>query len=94
MSATRKLRLIISGRVQGVWYRESMRQEALRLGVDGWVRNRADGTVEAVISSQAAHVEALLAWARTGPPLAQVAEVRCQDYEGEVAKGFAKLPSA
>ena len=94
MSATRKLHLIISGRVQGVWYRESMRQEALRLGVDGWVRNRADGTVEAVISGQAAHVDALLAWARTGPPLAQVAEVRCQDYDGEVAADFAKLPSA
>ena len=94
MSATRKLHLIISGRVQGVWYRESMRQEALRLGVDGWVRNRADGTVEAVISGQAAHVEALLAWARTGPPLAQVSEVRCEPYDGAVAADFAKLPSA
>lgn len=93
MNETRKHHLIISGRVQGVWYRESMRQEALRLGVDGWVKNRADGTVEAVIAGPAPQIETLLAWAHRGPPLASVAEVRCMPYAGEIAAGFAKLPS-
>ncbi len=94
MSATRKWHLIIRGRVQGVWYRESMRQEALRLGVDGWVRNRADGSVEAVIAGPEEQVDALLAWTRGGPPLARVAEVQCHPHDGPVAAGFTKLPSA
>ncbi len=92
MSDTLSYRLVISGRVQGVWYRESMRREALRLSVDGWVRNCADGTVEAVICGPSAQVEALLAWTRTGPPLARVSEVRCEAYAGSVAPGFEKLP--
>ena len=92
MSDALSYRLVISGRVQGVWYRESMRQEALRLGVDGWVKNRTDGTVEAVICGPSAQVEALLAWTRTGPPLARVSDVRCVAYDGNVAPGFEKLP--
>lgn len=92
MSERRQYHVVVSGRVQGVWYRESMRQEALRLGVDGWVRNRADGTVEAVVCGPAAQVEALLAWSRSGPPLARVSDVRCEVYEGSVAPGFERLP--
>jgi acylphosphatase len=68
-------RLVIRGRVQGVFYRESMRQEAARLGVTGWVRNQRDGTVEAVVQGTPAAVEAILAWARRGPPDADVSAV-------------------
>ena len=67
--------LKISGRVQGVGFRYSMRDEAERLGVAGWVRNRRDGTVEAVIDGAPDAVEAVLAWARRGPRGASVAEV-------------------
>ena len=64
--------LLIQGRVQGVWFRASMRREAERLGVTGWVRNTADGAVEAVVQGPAEAVDALVEWARSGPPMARV----------------------
>jgi acylphosphatase len=91
----RTLRLIAHGRVQGVWFREGMRQEAQRLGVTGWVRNRRDGTVEAVVQGPPAAVEAIVAWARRGPEAAEVErlEVVPADGEGELAR-FEKRPTA
>ena len=67
---TRQIR--VSGRVQGVGFRYALRDEALRLGVAGWVRNRADGSVEALAQGSAATVQALVDWARRGPPAARV----------------------
>jgi acylphosphatase len=67
--------LKIHGQVQGVFYRESMKQEAGRLGVTGWVRNRKDGTVEALVQGEASSVEEMLAWCRQGPPRAEVNKV-------------------
>ena len=74
----RTLHLHIYGRVQGVWFRESMRQEALRLGITGWVQNCAEGSVEAVIAGDEAAVTAMLDWCHTGPPKAQVEKVERQ----------------
>jgi acylphosphatase len=91
MNATRHLR--ISGRVQGVGYREGLRREALAHDVTGWVRNRRDGTVEAVIEGEAAGIERMLAWARQGPPGSSVSQVTVEEAVGGFA-GFDILPSA
>ena len=85
--------LIISGRVQGVGYRASLVDEARRLRVSGWVRNRRDGSVEAVVDGDAAAVAAIVAWARRGPPGALVADVAVEDADG-VFSGFDWLPTA
>lgn len=89
MRQTRHLQ--IHGRVQGVWFRDSMCREAERLGVAGWVRNRRDGTVEAVVQGEAAAVQAIIAWAHRGPPKAEVSRVAIEEAEGEFA-GFEQRP--
>ncbi len=68
-------RLVAHGRVQGVWYRASTKDEADRLGVKGWVRNLDDGSVEAHAEGEATKVDALVAWMKQGPPLARVTAV-------------------
>jgi acylphosphatase len=81
--------LRIHGRVQGVWFRESMRLEAERLNVAGWVRNTPDGTVEAVVQGPTAAVDAMIEWARSGPPLARVDRVEFGEAHGQYS-GFVK----
>ena len=91
MPITRHLH--ISGRVQGVWYREAMRLEAERLGVTGWVRNCRDGSVEAVVQGEESVLAAIVAWARQGPPAARVDDVVVSPAEGTFTS-FERLPSA
>ena len=86
--ATVRRRAIVSGRVQGVWFRESCRREAAHLRVAGWVRNRGDGRVEVVGEGDPAAVHALLDWCRTGPPRAEVTDVEVQDEEPAGMVGF------
>ena len=76
---------IISGRVQGVFFRMETKQAAERCGVFGWVRNLPDGTVEAVFEGERQNVEAVLRWCQAGPPHARVnrVDVRWQAYSGE-----------
>jgi acylphosphatase len=81
--------LRIHGRVQGVWFRESMRREAERLNVAGWVRNTSDGSVEAVVQGPVEAVEAMIEWARKGPPLARVDRIDIGEAHGQFS-GFEK----
>jgi acylphosphatase len=86
-------RLRIHGLVQGVGFRYALHREAVRLGLTGWVRNRRDGTVEAVVSGPAAAVEFIVAWSRRGPPSARVDSVAVTDDTGAFA-AFDLLPTA
>jgi acylphosphatase len=70
-----RARVIITGRVQGVFFRMETKRAADRIGVCGWVRNRPEGTVEAVFEGTKAKVEDILAWCRDGSPLARVERV-------------------
>lgn len=80
--------VIVSGRVQGVFFRDSTRREAIRLGVNGWVRNCPDGTVRAHVEGPAAAVGALVRWCREGPRHADVDELRVSDVEPAGRTGF------
>ena len=80
--------VLVSGRVQGVWFRHHAAQTAARLGVAGWVRNLPDGRVEAVFEGSVDAVAAAIAWCRQGPELAAVAGVEVQDEEPLGLTGF------
>lgn len=86
-SSVKTLHLVMHGRVQGVWYRDSMRREAESLGVSGWVRNRSDGAVEATLQGDAGAVDALVSWAHRGPQLAEVARVEVECVEDGPGSG-------
>ena len=89
-------RLIISGRVQGVGYRDWMAITAEQLGVFGWVRNRRDARVEALVQGSAEAIEALIGWARRGPPAARVSGVEIEaaaPHTGPEHGGFRRLPT-
>lgn len=91
------LQLRVTGQVQGVGYRDGLCTQARRHGVRGWVRNRRDGSVEAVLQGEAAAVETVLGWARRGPAAARVADVAAFPASGEFDRpyrGFDWLPSA
>ena len=81
----KRLYLIIKGRVQGVFYRASTRDTAIKLGLKGWVRNMPDGSVEALFEGEADKVENMLAWCHSGSPLSRVeaVEVREETCTGE-----------
>lgn len=84
----KRRRCIVSGRVQGVWYRATTCDKAMSLGLSGVVRNLPGGRVEVVVSGPDGEVDVLCRWLWQGPPMAQVDEVKCEDYQGPVAAGF------
>ena len=81
-------RVVAHGRVQGVFFRDSTRERAEAAGVAGWVANRPDGTVEAVLEGDPEAVEAVVAWMQDGPRRAEVDRVEVNDEEPEGLSGF------
>ena len=87
-------RLVVSGRVQGVFFRDWTVEQARVLGLDGWVRNRADGSVEAVIAGTPETVAAMIDRVRQGLPASRVDDVSVSDdVSGEASDGFEKRPT-
>ena len=85
--------VIISGRVQGVWFRGWTMQQASSLGLTGWVRNRRDGTVEAIFQGDANDIDAMLNACWQGPPAASVADIRVADGVLSNFHNFRHLPT-
>lgn len=83
-----RARVLVSGKVQGVFYRDTTKKEALKRGARGWVRNLRDGRVEAVFEGDAATVDALVAWCRIGSPLSRPTFVERIDEPEEGLEGF------
>lgn len=81
-------RFWVSGKVQGVFFRASTRQQALRLGLSGIARNLVDGRVEVIAAGDKESLEELARWLQQGPPAADVAEIVREDWEGPVPLGF------
>ena len=90
MTIAKNLR--ISGRVQGVGFRFYLERKAREFNVTGWVRNRRDGSVEAVVQGAPGAVDAMIAWTRRGPSSAVVSEVKITEINGEYAD-FVTLPT-
>jgi acylphosphatase len=83
-----RLRCVVRGKVQGVFFRDSTRRQALKLGLRGWVRNVEDGSVEAVFEGPHEALEHMVEWLHHGPPMARVASVTSQEEPEEGLKGF------
>jgi acylphosphatase len=85
MAPKQRVRVVVSGLVQGVFFRESTRRRADTLGITGWVRNNPDGTVEAVFEGYPRQVDELVQWCHRGPPGAEVEHVSVaqEPYRGE-----------
>jgi acylphosphatase len=89
------LKLRITGRVQGVGFRDALCGEAQARGLAGWVRNRTDGSVEALLQGPRDRVAEVIAWARRGPPASRVDGVQVAASDGEAAHvGFQRRPTA
>ncbi len=89
----KRLRVVISGRVQGVWFRGWTVDEATARGLSGWVRNRRDGTVEAVFEGAPEAVDAMVEACRSGPPAARVHDVVQFAHNAPVEPGFGYRPT-
>jgi acylphosphatase len=83
-----RCRVVVRGLVQGVWFRESTRKQAASVGVSGWVRNREDGTVEAVFEGEAHAVAQCVSWCRMGPPSAEVTGIDVSEEAPLGERGF------
>lgn len=83
--------LIVTGRVQGVGYRDALRDESQKRDIRGWVRNRRDGSVEALVQGAPESVDAIIAWARRGPGMARVTDLRVNLPPAELDRPYTQF---
>jgi acylphosphatase len=88
-----RCRLVITGHVQNVFYRDWFTEQAEALGLDGWVRNRADGSVEAIIQGPSEMVDTIIDRARQGSPASRVDAVAVEEVGGLILAGFEQRPT-
>ena len=88
------VRLRITGRVQGVWFRGWTIDQARELGLDGWVRNRRDGSVEMVVAGEEEAVREMIELCHGGPPAARVERIELEESAERVEPGFSQRPTA
>jgi acylphosphatase len=93
VSAAARKRVVVHGRVQGVFFRDTVRRQAASRGVGGWVRNRPDGAVEAVFEGPAEAVESMVSFCSRGPRGAYVDDVEVSSEPAEGLRGFEVLPT-
>ncbi len=89
----KSVRLVVRGRVQGVWYRSWTQESALGLGLNGWVRNRRDGSVEILLSGAVSDVDEMIFRCRQGPSFAHVDDLELHDEEVQPQTGFEIHPT-
>lgn len=89
-----RCRLIITGHVQNVFYRDWFNEQAEALGLDGWIRNRADGSVEAIVQEPSEMVDIIIDRARQGSPASRVDAVAVEEVDGPILTGFEQHPTA
>lgn len=87
------VKVIVSGKVQGVGFRSFLSTLAEKIGVNGWVRNRTNGTVEAMFQGEEAFVDAMLRKCKEGPPRARILRMDVEEAKDIVDKGFKQLPT-
>jgi acylphosphatase len=87
-SEPRAVRCFVAGRVQGVWYRSTAREEAKRLNLTGWAKNLRDGRVEVVVTGRPEAIAEFCSWLWVGPPAARVESVTVEDFDAPVSPGF------
>ena len=92
MTDRKQVRAVISGKVQGVWFRAWTEEQAQSLGLQGWVRNRANGTVEAIFAGPAETVDDMLKRCENGPPMARVEKVEWEEDTSGVEGRFSQAP--
>lgn len=80
---SKHINLVVSGQVQGVFYRRTAKVEAEKLGIGGWVRNKTDGTVEISVSGEEKNIAEFIKWCKKGPPFAKVKNVEVKDRKPE-----------
>lgn len=88
MAAIKRVRVFISGKVQGVFFRASTKEQAEKLDLSGWVQNLPDGKVEAVFEGKQDSVDKMVSWCRQGPPAGRVDKVEVEEEESQNLSGF------